>query len=419
MNKIKLPMTTTQLTYEPLEEKGAASLNLCNGFLLKGNYDIERMKRAVEKLYERHDVLRMVMKKDSDKPYLVIDDNISLGLDVIELESSDRDSRYAEAMNDSRIRVRENIAFSNKGMYRFWAYEIADDELMIVYVANHCGTDGSSMAILNGEIEMLYENPDRTDIPTSSSFEDFLIERKSYINSNEYKKDGEYWKNLKMGCETVDIPLPEQKYDECIAMELGAYTVPLDKINKIARVNKTSNFNVVFLMLRLAIAELTKKKDISMTYIFASRMNPKYRGTFGFVAQGAVSRTKIVEDLTWKDTLKEVKNGMNEGLRHINSSDSVDFDEFLLSYMPKTSSKLKTTFADLECVPFVLHPVARFKSRLFAVIATEISNVLYLYPMCDVNVYGPEFIQAFNGIINRYTEMIVENPDITIKELIK
>lgn len=419
MYKMKLPMTKTQLTYEPLEENGSASLNLCNGFLLKGNYETERMKKAIKKLYERHDVLRMVMKKESDRPYLVLDDNISFGLDVIELESTDRDSRYAEAMNDSRIRVREDIAFSDKGMYRFWAYEIADDELMIVYVANHCGTDGSSMAILNGELEMLYENPDRTDLPESSSFEDFLIEREAFINTEEYKKDAEYWKNLKAECETVDIPEPEQKYDECISMEIGAYTAPLDKINRIARTNKTSNFNVVFLMLRLAIAELTKKKDISMTYIFASRMNPKYRGTFGFVAQGAVSRTKIRKELTWKETLKEVKNGMNEGLKHINSSDSVEFDEFLLSYMPKTSPELKTTFADLECIPFVLHPVARFKSRLFAVIATEISDVLYIYPMCDVNVYGIEFIQAFNGIINRYIDMIYENPDITIEKLIK
>lgn len=419
MNVKKIPMTKTQCTYEPLEENGSASLNLCNGFLLKGNYDIERMKRAVKKLYERHDVLKMVMKKDSEKPYMVVDDGISLGLDVIELESTDRDSRYEEAMKDSRIRVREDIAFSDKGMYRFWAYEISDDELMIVYVANHCGTDGSSMAILNGELEMLYENPDRTDLPESSSFEEFLIEREAVVNTEEYKKDSEYWKNLKAGSETADIPEPEQKYDECISMELGAYTVPLDKVNRIARANKTSNFNVVFLMLRIAIAELTKKKDISMTYIFASRMNPKYRGTFGFIAQGAVARTKISEELTWKETLKEVKNGMNEGLRHINSSDSVEFDEFLLSYMPKTSPELKTTFAGLECVPFVLHSVACFKKRLFAVIATEISDIIYLYPMCDVNVYGKEFILSFKEIINRYIEMINENPDITIKELIK
>lgn len=148
-------------------------------------------------------------------------------------------------------------------------------------------------------------------------------------------------------------------------------------------------------------------------------VEPKYRGTFGFVDKEQISRTKIREELTWKETLKEVKNGMNEGLKHINSSDSVEFDEFLLSYMPKTSPELKTTFADLECIPFVLHPVARFKSRLFAVIATEISDVLYIYPMCDVNVYGIEFIQAFNGIINRYIDMIYENPDITIEKLIK
>lgn len=419
MNIKKLPLTKTQRTYEFFEEKGPSCFNLCNGFVLNGKYDIEKMTKAVKKLYEKHDVLRMVMKKDQHGPYQMLNENIDGRLDIIELISEGKENRHNEAMNDARMRVREDIAFSDRGMYRFYGYEVADDEFILVYIANHSGTDGISMAMLNGELELLYENPDRTDLPQSSSFAEFLLEKAAFINSVEYKQDGKYWEKLKENCEIVEIPLPQKKYKDAVAMELGAYTIPLDKINKIARLSKTSNFNVVFLLFRIAIFELTKKKDISMTYIFASRMNPKYQGTFGFIAQGAISRTKIKDSLTWKETLKKVKEGLNESFGHINSSESVEFDEFVLSYIPKTRPTVKTNFADLQSTPFILHPVGQFGGKLFGMIATEINDILYLYPMCDVNFYGLEFIQSFNGIMNRYVNLLTENPDITIRELIQ
>ena len=62
----KLPMTNTQANYVKFEEVSPSVFNLSNGFLLKGKYNMERMKKAVRKLYERHDAMRMVMKKDEN-----------------------------------------------------------------------------------------------------------------------------------------------------------------------------------------------------------------------------------------------------------------------------------------------------------------------------------------------------------------
>lgn len=48
MNELILPLTKTQISYE-FVEKFSRSLNLCNGFIFKGKYDLERMKRAVRR----------------------------------------------------------------------------------------------------------------------------------------------------------------------------------------------------------------------------------------------------------------------------------------------------------------------------------------------------------------------------------
>ena len=414
----KLPMTNTQANYVKFEEVSPSVFNLSNGFLLKGKYDMERMKKAVRKLYERHDAMRMVMKKDENGFYQTIGNNIP-DLEVISLKSESRDDRYNEAMQDAHTRVRQDIAFSDEGMYRFWAYELLDEEMVIMYIANHSGTDGTSMALLNMELEMLYENPDRTDIPQSSNFEDFMLERKELIESEKYRKGSEYWKAIAEKGEMAELPEHEEVTEDCISMEIGAFVVPLEKIHKIAKAGKTSNFNVVFLMYRLALYELLHKKNIFMTYIFTGRITPKYFRTFGFIAQGAGSAIEIDDEADWAENLKKVKTEMNESMKYINYSDSTVFGEYVLSYMPKTGLEVKRTFADLESTPFIIHSTSQFKGRLYAIIATEMNDVVYMYPMCDVSFYGKEFTTAFGDIMNKYADRLAENTNMSIRELIK
>ena len=62
-----IPLTYTQKDYIDLAYRRAEpALNLGNGVVLKGKYDLDRLERAVRKLYERYDALRMVfhIKKD-------------------------------------------------------------------------------------------------------------------------------------------------------------------------------------------------------------------------------------------------------------------------------------------------------------------------------------------------------------------
>lgn len=413
----RLPMTNTQVNYVKFEEISPAVFNLCNGFLLKGSYDMERMKKAVRKLYEKHDAMRIVMKKDEKGFYQTVGNNIP-DLEIIGLKAEGRDDRYNEAMQDAHKRVRQNIAFSDEGMYRFWAYELSDEEMIIMYIANHSATDGTSMALLNMELEMLYENPDRTDIPQSSNFEDFMLERKELINSEKYKKDSEYWKAIAEKGDKIELPEHGEVKEDC-SMEIGAFTISLEKVHKIARAGKTSNFNVFFLMYRLALYELLHKKNIFMTYIFTGRINPKYFRTFGFIAQGAGSSIDIDDKADWAENLKKVKTESNQSMKHINCSDSTGFGEFVLSYMPKAGGDVKRTFADLESTPFIVHSTSEFKERLYAIIATEMNDVVYIYPMCDVSIYGKEFISAFSGLISKYVDRLDENTDISISELIK
>ena len=39
--------------------------------------------------------------------------------------------------------------------------------------------------------------------------------------------------------------------------------------------------------------------------------------------------------------------------------------------------------------------------------------------MCDINIYGMDFVTCFGEKINRYVDRLIENPDITVGELMR
>ena len=422
-NTKQYPLTFTQLTYLSVELIDPGCLNLCNGFHLKGEYDLEKLKKAVTALYQRHDALRMVLNFDGEVPYLAVAENIPTDLIVRTLSSTSRDERYNEAMIDANKIVKNEGALCKTGMYRYFAYELSNDELLLMYTANHVATDGMSMGMLNMELEKLYEDPTRVDLPQSNQFGEFLIERNALVQSEEYQQRKMYWAQT-----MKDYTIPEvtnndvNKVYQSTPMENDAFVISIDKIKKIARQNRTSNFNIIFLLIQLALAKKLKRNDINLNYIFAGRFQEKYRGTIGFLAHLVNHRTIFDESKSISNVIKEQKDVMNENAKQIDYADDftvVPDREFLLSYMPNNSKEVKTNFANLNFTPFALYANIHIGQRLSGFIATELPEYIFITLMCDYEVYGQEFSAFFGPEINRYVDMILENPNITVEELVE
>lgn len=419
--EIRIPVTMTERNYAYVA-KDSSTLNFSNGFIIKGEYSTERLKKAVEKLYERHDALRMRVMMEGENVWFVKRDSVTYSLEIVPLISSDRESRYMEAMEDAHKRIREDALLSERGLYRFWAYELTDDELIFVYFAHHMATDAASMEILNEELELYYENPERTDIPETVSFEEFALEREAYYKTDEYKENSVYWKKNAECCEHEPLSFqPEDWKDDTVSMQIAEYIFPLDRLIRVSRENRTSNFNTMLLLLRIALIHITGKKNISISYLFNGRTNPKYARTVGFIAQGVDFSIEIPEELSFKEAEKMVRNHMNSGMKYISASDCIPLSEYSFSYMPKTNVKKFAKFAGMERQLFMVHPSSNYDFKMLAFIMTEMEgeneDVLYYYPMMNINIYGEEFAKAFAPLIDKYLEAVEKNPEIKIREL--
>ena len=112
-----------------------------------------------------------------------------------------------KGMNVSSLHYKDSMA-------RFWAYVIDEDEIAVCFMLNHMISDGTSVNVLQMALLMLYQNPDRTDLPNPGRFEEFLKRRDALYNSKAGKDSARYWVHRLDGYRSPEIPKIDNDVEE-------------------------------------------------------------------------------------------------------------------------------------------------------------------------------------------------------------
>ena len=416
-----IPLTYTQKDYIDLTYRRAEpALNLGNGVVLKGKYDLDRLERAVRKLYERYDALRMVfhIKKTSRDAYLTIDNSISRGIEIIKAKGDDRDSRYAFSIKDAHERMNVSSLHYKDSMARFWAYVIDEDEIAVCFMLNHMISDGTSVNVLQMALLMLYQNPDRTDLPNPGRFEEFLKRRDALYNSKAGKASAQYWAHRLDGYRSPEIPKIGNDVEE------GKPTFrPLifsaEKIRKISRNSKTSSFNISYMLWKLALAELCAQPDIVLRYAYAGRNTTSDLQMIGMLVHGITGRTKFSAKMNWLELMDEHKMRVNEDMKHVDTADIVRLDDFSMSYLLMDSTVSTPSFEGFEVSEtFTLSLSKTYDSGNYLIaMGIEMKEQIMLVPFGSSLIYSKGVLERLEHLVSSYVDKLYKYTDMTLDKL--
>lgn len=417
----RIPLTYTQKDYiDIIYRRSEAAINLGGGVVLKGKYDLGRLERAVRKLYARYDGLRMVfhIKKSSNDAYLTLDNSISRGVEVVEAEGSDRDSRYAFALRDAHERMDVPSLYNKDSMSRFWVYVTDEEEIVVCFLINHMISDATSVSILQTTLLMLYQDPDRTDLPAPGSFAEFLKRRTSLHWSRAGKESAKYWAHRMDAYHSPEIP----KLDED-AQEGAATFRPLvfsaEKIRKISQVCKTSNFNVFYMLWQLALAELCGQTDIALRFVYAGRNTTADQQMIGMLVHGITERSDFRMGVHWRSLMNEHKKLVDEDMKHVDTADIVHVDDFVMSYLLKDTSFAKPAFESFdvsETFPLSLSKTYDVGNYLIAM-GVETGEHILLIPYGNSAIYSKTVLERLENLVAAYVEKLSDDIDIPLEKL--
>ncbi|MCA1006871.1 amino acid adenylation domain-containing protein [Rhodococcus hoagii] len=136
---------------------------------LRGQVDGDRLRRAVQTLLDRHEILRVAFTTGPDgDPLQPVPRRVELPWSVADLPDPDDVTRVLE---EDRAR---RFDMATPPLLRALLIRTGDDRHVLALSYHHILLDGWSVPLLIRELLALYAAPDPHDLPASASFADYL-----------------------------------------------------------------------------------------------------------------------------------------------------------------------------------------------------------------------------------------------------
>lgn len=258
------PMTDLQIAYyvgrQSDTELGGNPTRGYSEIVCK-KYDHLRMQDAINKLFERHDVLRCRFKEDGTQQVERTIDTYVLKLDDISILSEEEQEKYL-------LEKREKIFNSLFDVHQlplvyFEATKCADDKTIIHFSHDGLIIDGWSHEMIIHDLDLFYSDPSIECKQPGIFFSDYVHYLEQVKKTDKYQEDREYWMS-KMGEDFARPSLPLKQDPSQVKVVNTRQVVRYidgdvwESVKLFANKNKLTPFSVIFTAFGKAILKYSK-----------------------------------------------------------------------------------------------------------------------------------------------------------------
>lgn len=281
-------------------QKGTPEYNICSGYKVRGNLDLEIVELVLREILSRHQVLRT--------RYLEID-----GIAVQQIHKLEDDLQICQRHDLSALDVAEKVTetedllkklagikfdLSCDLMLRANFISLGQDEGILLFVTHHIASDGWSMEVFKGEFSRLYTDFKQgraTSLPPLQlQYVDYASWQSSKTCVANLEEKVQYWKtqleNLPV---THSLPLDFQRKQPThigghVVSELSASVAA--KLMAMSKRFKVTLFMLLHAALALVLARNSGTQDIAIGTPVANRLLPALDPLIGFFINTLVLR---------------------------------------------------------------------------------------------------------------------------------
>jgi acyl carrier protein len=285
---------------------------------MRGNLNVMALKSSIQRIIDRHEVLRTSFPKVKGEPLQQIHKDFVLEIPLIDLSYQETDQEIQKYVQKAQKHVFEleksppiiaNILKLDKENY------------FLIITVHHIISDGWSINIFVNELSKIYSSiiyKKNLKLPTLKiQYGDYAAWQKKWFSSGILDKQILYWKN-----QLSDLPLLTQLPLNYPRPEKQSYhgrtkTFKLSKLVYEKLVRICDQKGVTLFMLLLTIFKLLIHKQIHQTDLvvgtpLANRVRPEIENLIGFFVNTLVIRTTVTPDMTFNKYLMSVKQVLLE-----------------------------------------------------------------------------------------------------------
>lgn len=319
---------------------GNTLFNLFYGLQFHGELNHQWLNGCLNKILQRHDVLRSRIHVVDDNATQFIAPYETFALELTDLtehlsvdEIADT-NKVDEALTAlAKEQAEKPFDLTKDLLFRFLLVKISESHHVGFFTIHHCVFDVRSLDNLCRELTQLYqwctENPEHKGLPSDEDlpvltiqYQDYATWQQQWANSLDYQRQFDYWEKQLDGVpENLTLSIQKTNFDRK-QRHVGRtcqFNLPIQLANDIYRLAKRKNATVYIVMLavfKLLLSRYSGEKDICIGTSIANRSRLEIESMMGFLVNLLVLRSHVDEDLNFTDYLDQVNRTSTDAFDH-------------------------------------------------------------------------------------------------------
>ncbi|HKT26642.1 non-ribosomal peptide synthetase, partial [Dyella sp.] len=286
---------------------------------LEGRLDEAALRAALERVMERHEVLRTRFSMLEDEPVQVIDTYHAGSFPLVEYDLQGLPpGRQQAAVDEHRHSEAHTLFDLERGpLIRGRLLQLHDHLHLLLITQHHIVTDGWSIRLLVKELSALYAAFSRgqTDpLPSLSlQYADYAVWQRHGFRDGALDRQLGYWKEQLDGAPALlelptDRPRPQVMEHACGTMPVRFGKALADGLRKLCRRHDVTLFMTLLAAWSVMLARLSGQDDIVIGTPVANRERDEVEPLIGYFVNMLALRIPIDAGATVDNLLKEVKD---------------------------------------------------------------------------------------------------------------
>jgi len=297
-------------------EPESKAYNQSKAIRLKGTLDVDTLKKALDTIVERHEVLRTTLLcGDGEIPMQLLEEPRPVDLRVVDLTEQSEANLEAE-LQSCLVKITEQpFDLSRDLMLRAGLLRLGAEEHILLLVTHHIASDGWSSGILWRELATLYEAFSRgepsplPELPIQ--YADYAVWQRNLLQGEVLATQLSYWKQQLTGLSTLELstdrPRPAVQSYQGAKQSFVISKALSDRLQALSRKEGVTLFMTLLAAFQTLLYRYTGQEDIAVGSPIAERTRSETDGLIGFCVNTLVLRTDLSDNPTFRELMARVR----------------------------------------------------------------------------------------------------------------
>ena len=286
---------------------------------ISGNLDPEALRRSLNEIVRRHEILRTTFSWKDGAPVQVVAGELSVPMPVLDLSARanpERANPEEEAQKLAFAEAHKPFDLERGPLVRAQLLRLGADEHILLLTLHHIIFDGWSRRIMIRELDALYEafgagRPSPLPEP-KLQYGDYAVWQRKQFQGANLEKQLSYWKQQLAGIPaTLDLPSdrprPAVQSFNGAKLSVSFSKDFVDRLQSFSRERGATLFMTLLAGFQVLLSRYSNQDDVVVGTPIASRNRAELEEMIGFFANTLVLRAQLSADPSFNDVLAQVK----------------------------------------------------------------------------------------------------------------